>query len=245
MQPTFLPWLGYFDLMDQVDHFVYLDTVQFSKQSWQQRNRIQTANGLSWLTVPVDTKGSSSRSIDSIRLKPHADFPERCLALIDVNYRAAPFRSMLDPVVERLQTSTSDALLCDLLFGLLDDLRTVLGVSTPTSRSSEMAASGRRSELVIELVREVGGSHYVTPPGTLGYLVEDAPLFSEASLPVDVQRYEHPTYPQMYQPFEPYASVVDLIANVGPSALDVLRSGRRPVEHLDVALADFTLEVAR
>ena len=67
-QPTYLPWLGYFDLIDQVDKFVLLDTVQFEKQSWQQRNRLKTPDGLQWLTVPVKIKGRSTQTIREVEI---------------------------------------------------------------------------------------------------------------------------------------------------------------------------------
>src|SRR5271155_2267040 len=89
-QPTYLPWLGYFDLIDQVDAFVLLDSVQFEKQSWQQRNRIKTPNGLQWLTAPVRTKGRSAQLIKDVEIA-ETDFYIKHLNLIQTNYRNAPF----------------------------------------------------------------------------------------------------------------------------------------------------------
>ena len=79
MQPTFLPWVGYFALMDRVDRFVFLDDVQFDKRSWQQRNRIKTANGPLWLTVPVLTKGRRDQTIAEVQIQPDARFAETAL----------------------------------------------------------------------------------------------------------------------------------------------------------------------
>ncbi len=89
-QPTYLPWLGYFDLLDQVDKFVLLDTVQFEKQSWQQRNRIKTPTGLMWLTVPVVFRGRLGQRIVDVEIRE----PEFCrdhLRAVELNYRRAPF----------------------------------------------------------------------------------------------------------------------------------------------------------
>ena len=89
MQPAYLPWCGYFDLLDQADVFILLDTVQFSYQSWQHRNRIRTRDGLSWLTVPVRTKGRHGQSIVETELGASPSFPEGHLHSIELNYGAA------------------------------------------------------------------------------------------------------------------------------------------------------------
>ncbi len=88
-QPSYLPWLGYFDLIDQVDTFVVLDTVQFEKQSWQQRNRIKTSAGLMWLTVPVVFRGLLGQKILEVEVRD-AEFWRKHLRGIEVNYRRAP-----------------------------------------------------------------------------------------------------------------------------------------------------------
>src|SRR5216684_6490113 len=89
-QPTYLPWLGYFDLMDQVDVFVLLDDVQFEKQSWQQRNRIKTPVGLQWLTVPVIFKGRFGQLIKDVEIRD-PDFWRNHFRAIELNYRRSPF----------------------------------------------------------------------------------------------------------------------------------------------------------
>ena len=226
MQPTFLPWLGYLDLMDQVDHFVYLDSVQFSRQSWQQRNRIRTAAGLSWITVPTDKRQGLGTRIDEVQINHAAGFPQRCVAQLVENYRRAPHWPALGPVIERLERAESDRLLVDLLLDLLDALRTATEVTTPTLRSSQIGVEGRRSELVVSLLRELGCTRYVSPPGALEYLRDDAARYEQAGIEVVVHRYEHPEYPQQLEPFLAHASAVDLVANLGPQAPSTLRSGR-------------------
>src|SRR5580704_12957199 len=89
-QPTYLPWLGYFDLIDQVDVFVLLDNVQFEKQSWQQRNRIKTPTGLQWLTVPVIFRGRFGQLIKDVEIR-EAEFWRNHLRAIELNYRRARF----------------------------------------------------------------------------------------------------------------------------------------------------------
>ncbi|MBT8207094.1 MAG: WbqC family protein, partial [Acidimicrobiia bacterium] len=89
-QPTFLPWLGYFDLIDQASDFVVLDQVQFAKRSWQQRNQIVTAQGLKWVTVPVLVAGRRDQKISEVEISTTADFPRKMLRMIEQEYRKAP-----------------------------------------------------------------------------------------------------------------------------------------------------------
>ena len=87
MQPTYLPWAGYFAMMDRVDQFVLLDDVQFEKRSWQQRNRIKTANSLVWLTVPVLTKGKREQLIKDALIEKSAGFQEKHIKSMTLNYK--------------------------------------------------------------------------------------------------------------------------------------------------------------
>lgn len=227
MQPTFLPWLGYLDLMDQVDHFVYLDSVQFSKQSWQQRNRIRTEKGLEWMSVPA-WRPSLQTPICAVSVAESPAFPSKILGQVEAAYRRAPQREILNPLLARIEATEPGSGLADLTIGLIDDLRSILDIDTPVSRSSELAADGGRSELVIDLVHEVGGTEYLSPPGAADYLAEDLPLYHAAGLPVSFHQYEHPSYPQLHEPFEPYASCIDALAMLGAAdARSLMVSGRR------------------
>ena len=89
-QPTYLPWIGYFDLIDQVDVFVLLDDVQFEKRSWQQRNRIKTPLGLQWLTVPVISRGRREQLINQVEIETPQFSRDHCRA-VEHNYRRAQF----------------------------------------------------------------------------------------------------------------------------------------------------------
>src|ERR1700716_2155845 len=150
-QPTYLPWLGYFDLIDQVDHFILLDSVQFVKQSWQQRNRIKTPTGLQWLTVPVVFRGRLGQQIKDVEIR-EPDFWRDHLRTIELSYRRAPFFSQYFPEFsEILQDSGSGRLLAELNIDLIGWFRRTLGVQTPMVRSSTMNHVGRRSTLLINL----------------------------------------------------------------------------------------------
>ncbi|HKB98571.1 MAG TPA: WbqC family protein [Terriglobales bacterium] len=226
-QPTYLPWLGYFDLLDQVDKFVLLDTVQFEKQSWQQRNRIKTPTGLMWLTVPVVFRGRLGQRIVDVEIR-EPEFWRDHLRAVELNCRRAPFFGDYYPAFcELLGTASSGLRLADLTIGLLRWLAEAIGISTPIVRSSELAVDGKRTQLLAEVCSLLGATTYVSPLGSADYLLNELPILTGRSINVVFQHYEHPEYRQLFPPFEAHASVLDLLFNEGGNSLATLRKGRR------------------
>jgi WbqC-like protein len=227
-QPTFLPWTGWFDLADQADVLIVLDDVAFSKQSWQQRNRIRTPEGLTYVTVPVRTAGRLGQLILDTELAG-LEFVEKLKRTIVQNYRRAPyFERYYAHICTTLDESASSGKLCELNCGLIGWLATKLGVTTPRMRSSELGLQGKRGEYVAKLCEHAGASRYVSPPGAEAYLIEDRAEFDSRSISVELHVYEHPVYHQCFRPFLPYASILDLLLNEGDAAGAIMRSGRRP-----------------
>lgn len=227
MQPTYLPWIGYFDLIDQVDKFVFLDSVEFSRQSWQQRNRVQTANGLQWLSVPILRKGRSHQLLHEVELNATADFPRSHLRTIEQNYRRAPyFEKYFLELARILEGPPLETHLSILNIKLIEWLVRAFGINTPMVTSSTLECEGKRSELVTEICRACDSKQYLSPPGALDYLKEDQSIFAEKGIAVFIQNYKHPNYSQIYTPFAPYASAIDLLFNAGPKSLEVIRQGR-------------------
>ena len=227
-QPTYLPWLGYFDLLDQVDKFVLLDTVQFSKQSWQQRNRIKTPTGLQWLTVPVVFRGRMGQRIVDAEIR-EPEFWRDHLRTIELNYRRAPFFDLYYPALsELLRAGSSGLRLAELTIALFRWLSEVLGIKTPIVRSSELAAEGKRTQLLAEICSLSGATTYVSPLGSADYLLHEMPILTGRGVTVVFQHYEHPLYHQLFPPFQAHASVLDLLFNEGGKSLATIRSGRRP-----------------
>jgi hypothetical protein len=226
-QPTYLPWLGYFDLLDQVDKFVLLDTVQFEKQSWQQRNRIKTPTGLLWLTVPVIFRGRLGQRIVDVEIR-EADFWRDHLRAVELNYRRAPFFDEHYPALsELLRRASSGLRLAELTITLFLWLAKTLGIKTPVARSSELAVDGKRTNLLAEICNLSGATTYVSPLGSADYLLNELPILSGRGVNAVFQHYEHPAYRQLFPPFHAHASVLDLLFNEGENALAIIRSGRR------------------
>jgi WbqC-like protein len=226
-QPTYLPWLGYFDLMDQVDAFVLLDTVQFEKQSWQQRNRIKTPTGLQWLTVPVVFRGRLGQQIREVEIRD-PEFTRKHLRAIQLNYARSPYATKylpeLSAVLGGVQQNRS---LADLNLRLIQWLVRTLGIETPLILASSLDQPGKRTELLANICRRLGASEYFSPLGSADYLLDEMQCLSSAGVATFFHHYEHPTYQQPFPPFLAFASALDLILNEGDRALKIVRSGRR------------------
>lgn len=223
MQPTFLPWAGYFALMDRVDRFVLLDDVQFDKRSWQQRNRIKTANGPLWLTVPVLTKGRRDQTILQAQIQPDARFAETALKTLEHAYAKAAFFS---PVMDRIAPAfeAGERGLCALNVALIEALCDLMGLEADIVRSSATPVSSSKAQRLADLCTVHGAQRYLSPPGSKDYLDGD-PALAEAGVELAYFNYTHPEWPQLHGAFEPYLCTLDLVMNALPDALAIIRSG--------------------
>ncbi|MFP4517941.1 MAG: WbqC family protein [Oceanicaulis sp.] len=223
MQPAFLPWAGYFALMDRVDRFVLLDDVQFDKRSWQQRNRIKTASGPLWLTAPVLTKGKREQTIAEARLNPDADFAATALKTIEHAYAKAPY---FIPVMEAVGPAfeAAGAGLCALNIALIEALAGLMGLKADLVKASATPMTSAKAQRLADLCRAHGAARYLSPPGSRDYLDGD-PALVKAGVALSYFTYDHPVWPQLHGQFEPYMSALDLVMNALPGSLSILRSG--------------------
>jgi len=224
-QPTYLPWLGYFDLIDQVDKFILLDTVQFEKQSWQQRNRIKTLAGLEWLTVPVKIKGRSTQIIEEVEIA-EPEFCKRHLNLVRAHYRTTSYFKDFFPQFSEILEESCRGGLAVLNRRLIEWLMASLGIAVPLVLSSTLKVEGKRSALNLAICERLCATKYYSAIGSAVYLLSDVDLFAGKGIEVCFQKYTHPEYRQLFPPFCPYASALDLIFNEGPRSLEIIRSGR-------------------
>jgi hypothetical protein len=224
-QPGYLPWAGFFDLIDQVDQFVLLDDAQFVRQSWDQRNRIKGPAGLQWLTVPVAFRGRLGQTLSEVEIR-ELDFWQKHLRAVEVNYGKAPyFNNYFEPLKKILETLAPKGKLIDLNLALIEWLAGELRVLKPMTRSSSLGIEGRRSQRLISMCQHFGAEEYVSPRSAL-YLLEDLELFAESGVKICFQNFTHPEYDQRFPPFLAYASALDLLFNLGPEAGAMMRNGR-------------------
>ncbi len=221
MQPTYLPWIGYFALMKSVDVFIILDSVQFSKRSWQQRNQIKTESGAKWLTVPVISKGKKDQLIADVKIDYSSKFPESHINMIEQNYRKSPFFSDFSEVFFNVLREKHEYL-SHLSIDLILLIRELLGIKTIIKYSSDFLTKGSKDELLAELCEHVGATEYISPPGSKVYL-DDSDSFIKRNIPVKYFNYKHINYPQLHGEFIQYMSVIDLLFNYGPQSKNILK----------------------
>ena len=223
MQPTYLPWLGYFGLMQSVDLFIFLDSVQFARRSWQQRNQIKTADGQDWMTVPVLSKGKRDQLISDVEIDRSRDFPRRHKMSLELNYKKAPYFDLYMPQLQSL-LSEDPRYLVELTVGLIAWVKDSLGITTPVCRSSEFRAVGANAELLASLCAQVGVTKYISPPGSREYL-DKSDAFAKCGIPLQYFNFAHPQYSQRFGDFLPYMSIVDLLFNCGPDSMAIIKRG--------------------
>ena len=223
MQPTYLPWLGYFDLTNRSDIFVFLDTVQLDKRSWQQRNRIKTPNSEIMLTVPVLTKGRFNQEIRDVEIDVSQRFEKKHFNSIQLNYKNSKYYKLYIGELEEIFISKTSRL-ANLNIKLIKWLSSKIGIKTKFISSSELDVSGSKTELLINICKKINANHYLSPIGSKSY-IEKNNLFTNSGIQLSYQNYQHPTYNQLFGDFIPYLSVIDLLFNEGGKSLEIIKSG--------------------
>ena len=220
-QPHYLPWLGYLAKWATADVFVLLDTVQFEKNGWQNRNRIKTREGAAWLTVPVHAPLGTA--ITGVTLDAGQPWPRRHLRAVEHAYaRASAFPRFRDSLADFYAREWPA--LAPLAVASARWLAEAFGIGTPAVLASELGVEATDSSLrLAALCRAVGADTYLAGPDAILYM--DPAPFREAGIAVLCQQYEHPTYRQQHGGFIPHLSGLDLLLNEGPAGRDVARRG--------------------
>jgi hypothetical protein len=223
VQSNYIPWKGYFDLINQVDEFVFLDEVQYTRRDWRNRNRIKVNGALQWLTVPVEVKGRYHQRIDETRIADHGWAENHLKTLVHAYRRAPHFEetlALLEPLY-RLHSATG--LLTDVNTSFVAAICGHLGIDTRLSRSTDYPTGDERSERLLDLCRAAGADEYLSGPAARDYL--DVDRFAAAGVRVLWADYSgYPEYPQLGGEFEHGVSIVDLLFNTGPAAREHMKS---------------------
>lgn len=225
MQPTYLSWCGYFAMIDKVDEFVILDSVQFARRSWQQRNRIKGPSGELMLTLPVTVRGRRDQLIRDVELVDPGYHLARQLRTIEQCYRKAPF---FDDHFEELAGvyTMKWRYLADLTTTLLRLVGGWLNVTTRMISSSALPVYGHKDELMLAICRERGADVYIAATGSREYMSQSR-CFAQSEIAVEYMSYQAATYKQQFKGFLPRLSALDVVFNMGPDSRDVVMRGRR------------------
>lgn len=231
MQPTYLPWIGYFDLIDTVDRFVFLDDANVLKRSWGVRNRILGQNGEAFLTVPLighSQKGDST--FVNTGVDAGAKWRKTHLSTIRHAYGKAPYFAEVFPELELL-LSEERPTIGDLNMALIESAARRMCITTPFLRSSQIEGlGGRKDDRLLEICQAIGANEYLAAQGSAAYIERDreAGAFAGSGVDLRYHNFAHPVYPQESDEFTSHLSIVDLLMNCGyGSACEIIRSGRR------------------
>ncbi|MGF9976252.1 WbqC family protein [Viridibacillus arvi] len=214
MQPTYLPWAGYFNLMKNVDCFILLDDVQFNKRSWQQRNRILVHGKEKMLTIPVHTKGKRNQKINDVVLDDEQKWLDSHLAILKSAYSKHPFgKEIIEIYSDAVKPEFT--LLKEVNMAFIEVVKSYLNISTELIFSSDLPVEGKKSEYLINICDYLGVKNYLSPLGSYDYIQEEG-LFNKTLINVEYQNYNPQEYSQKYSKiFTPSLSIIDVLANIG------------------------------
>lgn len=214
LQSNYIPWKGYFDLINDADEFIFLDDVQFTTRDWRTRNKLKTAQGAQWISVPVGS--NTSRLICDVQINEHKWQVIHYKTIVS-NYKKTPYFSRYEELLENFYLNKKWINLSEMNQFLIRSIAYDLGIDTIFKDSREYSAVGNNEERLLDLLSKAGGSRYISGPSAKNYI--NPSTFESAGVELIWKDYlDYPTYPQRFEPFEHEVSILDLLFNVGPDA---------------------------
>jgi len=226
LQPSYIPWRGYFDQIRRADVFIFYDDVQYDKHGWRNRNQIKTHQGKQWLTIPVHTKGATNGTlIRDVRIDWSKPWAKNHLKSLSFAYSKAPFFQEYIPLLESFY-GRRDEFLADLTIETSIILARELGfTSTRFMRSKHPPdIQGQKTDRVIHILKRVGASHYICGPSASSYMEPEK--FAAAGITFEYMEYRYPEYLQLYPPYDPYVSILDLMFMRGKDSCSYIEQAR-------------------
>jgi len=213
MQPTYIPWAGYFNLISKVDYFVFLDDVKIEKQSWQVRNKIISDHQERYISLPV--RGSRNQMIKEVQLNDSIPWRKKHTKLLEHTYAKHPLgKTCLLKVLPTINSNKITSL-ATLNIEIIKTISKELGFNPIFHLSSQLNTVGERSKRLLSLCKELSCDHYFSPAGSKAYIEKDG-YFSNSNISIEFQNFTPPVYRQLNQPkFVPYLSIIDMVANIG------------------------------
>ena len=225
LQSNYIPWKGYFDLINMVDEFVIYDSAQYTRRDWRNRNKILTSLGPKWLSIPINVKGRYAQKICEAQISDRG-WGGKHWNIIEHNYRKAPYFFEYAPIFEKLYLENCEELLSRVNFKFIEAINKLLGISTIIRWSDDFNLSFGKSERLLSICEASAADVYVSGPAAMNYL--DVNLFSLKNIEIKWIDYSgYPKYRQIHGSFEHAVSILDLIFNEGPNATRYMKSFNR------------------
>lgn len=225
LQSNYLPWKGYFDLIQSADLLIFYDDTQYTKNDWRNRNRIITPRGIEWISVPCGPK--IHRFIHEVK-PTNERWQRNHWNKIVEGYHAAPYFKMYKDFFEEFYLAKPWSNLSELNCYLIGQIsRQFLGIHTPSKQSTEYSLKGLKEERLVDLLLQAGATHYLSGPTGKSFLRMEP--FDKAGIQVEWMDYNgYPTYPQSRLPFVHEVSIIDLLFNTGHLASKYLIREKSP-----------------
>jgi len=230
-QPHYLPWIGYFEMIDRVDVFVFLDDVQFVKREWKNRNRIRktsTGNETKWLTVPVVKQYQHGLIKDAI-VSQEFDWRSKHTESLKMVYRNTPYFDVYYPEIKNIIQESSCQTLSELNTSLIEYFCCKFKIDTKLMKSSDLNVNGKREAKLLNLCKEIKSDYYLANNATAEYVSKE--YFLNENIEFGIQNYVHPMYEQKSNgellSFISHLSIVDIVFNQGPESIKIIREGGR------------------
>lgn len=218
LQPNYIPWRGVFDLINCVDVFIMFDDVQYTKKDWRNRNKIKTAQGEKWLTVPVNYSQSAPQQICDVRINSQIDWQEQHLSAINTAYHASPHFEWGQSLLHELYAARTFEYISDVAVLSTQLIAEKFGLTVEWQKSSEFGISGNKNgERAIRLCHAVGATRLINGPSSRGFMNEQ--LFADEGISLNYMEYSYPPYSQLHGPFIDRMSALDLLLNCGPDSI--------------------------
>lgn len=216
LQSNYIPWKGYFDMIAAVDEFILYDDMQYTRRDWRNRNQIKTPQGVQWLTVPVKVKGKYHQSIRETEIDG-TDWAEAHWKTIVQNYRRAPHFEEVAAIFEPLYLQHQYTHLSALNRKLIEAVCAYLGIATKISNSWDYQLIDGKTERLVDLCAQAGGTEYISGPSAKGYVDED--IFAKRGITLSWFSYtDYLEYPQLWGDFAHGVTILDLLFNSGKDA---------------------------
>lgn len=219
LQPSYIPWKGFFHQIALSDVFVFLDTVQYDKRGWRNRNQIKIPTGLTWLTIPVHAHGTHQGLLIKDVEVQGPDWAKKHCAQIIQSYKKAPFFSKEFPLLEALllEKAEKESKISRITTEITKNLANGIGIhKTQFLYASELpfdTVSLEPSQRLLSIVQYLNGTSYLSGPSAKDYL--NVSLFHDSDVQVEWMQYNYEETPQLYPPFTHYVSLVDTILTLG------------------------------
>jgi len=213
-QSNYIPWKGYFDLVRSVDELIIFDSMQFTRRDWRNRNRIKTAHGPAWLTIPVQVKGKYYQKISETLVADYSWAATHWHTIANA-YAKAPFFKEFAPFFQSLYNRAGQLQrLSEINLLFLSQINQLLGIKSPLRPDTDFPEFSGRTERLVAICQAANATDYISGPAARAYI--DQRLFEQAGIRLRWFEYpEYPEYPQIHPPFDHHVSIIDLIFHLG------------------------------